>query len=687
MVRLFGNKNNKHMGADEHMMADDPISIKQSKTTGSYMAPSLIESFLDDSDIIPIPPADNHGATTMPRTRTEQSAAVVDDPSVLNQLSKVEILNVQRVPTEKSTLIKHYSTISSSSKEGTKIEMERIRTEESAVLDPSVLNHMNEVQILNVKRVSTEKSLASTKSSMKNNTMLAEVNEERDENEQTESIASPRSMDEHRSTIEVDIEDTTSNKEEVAVVVNQNTFVPEISEEVASEEERGQPEQEDTKSTSTSEVAAPEPPFLSPKALPARRNRTMLPLQITRTSQIAHAPSMEKALTNVSPIKTREHSIFNAFSFSGWTKTPTVAGSPRVQEENSAIGDVESNILGNPSSQYDFSTITSMKGTVAQSAITQKVANRMPSFRHSGPSMLNPAPTDQDESLLAMSTDFDQSTFMGGDQSTAMGKDDMTVTTSFTKLPILEEVDTDEEQPYWNMDRSLSKNHLIEWRQAAEEGPIPVRVSAFSLALASIGTVTATLVLEESWMFSNIILAMHTAFFACLILILEGKSCFDRDNANPRAKLRDILTKYVRLFKYLWGRGIFYIFVGSLNMAVDGSYVLCTGVPLVLLGIGSIIAGVVYANRLDRLKSSLTFEVFLWNYFHECDHDQDDYINCDQFGELMRSLGMDFDDDYLSRAFQQIIGPSSNGDSLVSFEQFKQWWINTQNGGEPQTFA
>jgi Ca2+-binding EF-hand superfamily protein len=76
------------------------------------------------------------------------------------------------------------------------------------------------------------------------------------------------------------------------------------------------------------------------------------------------------------------------------------------------------------------------------------------------------------------------------------------------------------------------------------------------------------------------------------------------------------------------------------------------------------------------MKSSLTDESYLWGRFDANDGDNDGQIDINNFAELLWDLGLEFDDVYTYKAFQQI---SKDGDGKVSFEEFKNWWIVTQN--------
>jgi Ca2+-binding EF-hand superfamily protein len=116
-----------------------------------------------------------------------------------------------------------------------------------------------------------------------------------------------------------------------------------------------------------------------------------------------------------------------------------------------------------------------------------------------------------------------------------------------------------------------------------------------------------------------------------------------------------------------------------MNMTVEYSYVTYTGIPMIILGLVAMAAGLHASMNLDQLKSSLTDESYLWEKFKRCDGDQDDSLDLEGFAELLWSLGLEFDDMYTHRAFYQI---GREKEKLVSFDEFKKWWIVTQNDGK-----
>lgn len=225
----------------------------------------------------------------------------------------------------------------------------------------------------------------------------------------------------------------------------------------------------------------------------------------------------------------------------------------------------------------------------------------------------------------------------------------------------------------------FANGHLMRWKFAAEEGPAFIRIPAVLLALACIVTTAFPLVAYEGfWTIPLIICAIHTWILSLLIIVLEARVIGIRDPTNCRARVRGVITRYINVTRLVWGRGLLYIYCGSMNLTIDDRYVIYSAFPMMILGILAVGTGAHASYNLDRMKSSLTDEAFLWSKFETNDRDGDNKIDVNGFAELLWSLGLEFDDVYTFKAFQQI---DKQRKGIISFEQFKQWWIVTQNDG------
>jgi hypothetical protein len=226
----------------------------------------------------------------------------------------------------------------------------------------------------------------------------------------------------------------------------------------------------------------------------------------------------------------------------------------------------------------------------------------------------------------------------------------------------------------------FANGHLMRWKFAAEEGPTIIRLPALLLAFGCVVTSFWPLItMPAYWHVPNLISAFHTCVLCSLIIVLEGRVLMYRSPMNTRARVRGIATRYLNILRLVWGRGLLYIFAGSMNLTINFFYVIYTGLPLCIIGLLAVGTGAHASYNMNKIRASLTDEAYLWGKFDVNDADNDGLLDVNGFAELLWDLGLEFDDVYTYKAFQQI---DKDSDSKVSFEEFKGWWIVTQNDGQ-----
>ncbi|KAG7363808.1 hypothetical protein IV203_027169 [Nitzschia inconspicua] len=228
----------------------------------------------------------------------------------------------------------------------------------------------------------------------------------------------------------------------------------------------------------------------------------------------------------------------------------------------------------------------------------------------------------------------------------------------------------------------LAAGQLMHWKTQAEEGPLVVQSMAFVLALAtSVTTLYPIIMIPTYWNVSNWIVAFHTVNLCILIMVFElrryGLSL--KGSFHIRAKIRAVFSRYFNILRLVWGRGLLYVFAGSMNMAGGWPVAVYTGIPLAVVGIWAIFWGARASFNLDRLRSSVTDEVYLWTKFDDVDDDGDEMIGVDGFSSLVWSLGLEVNDKYTYETFL-LIDKDKNG--LISFDDFKGWWLDGQEEEE-----
>jgi hypothetical protein len=184
--------------------------------------------------------------------------------------------------------------------------------------------------------------------------------------------------------------------------------------------------------------------------------------------------------------------------------------------------------------------------------------------------------------------------------------------------------------------------------------------------------ITAVVLYPEAWEPKSIVMTVCVVIMSLFILVLEGR--FIATNPlSARAHIRNIVTRNFNILRFVWGRGILYIFAGTINVAQTLLITMISGSIMIVLGILAIILGIHASRKFAALRNSLADESYLLLLFSYYDSDSDGYIEAYQFTNLLSYLGMELDDRYALKAFDTI---DRDGDRRISFDEFNDWWTN-----------
>lgn len=184
--------------------------------------------------------------------------------------------------------------------------------------------------------------------------------------------------------------------------------------------------------------------------------------------------------------------------------------------------------------------------------------------------------------------------------------------------------------------------------------------------------IVAVIIYPAAWEPRSIVMTTCVVVMSLFILVLEGR--FVAPNpVNTRAHVRNVMTRNFNILRFVWGRGILYIIVGTINVAQTWIITMASGGFMILLGIISIFVGVHASRKFAALRNSLADESYLLLLFSYYDSDSDGYLDANQFTNLLSYLGMEVDDRYALKAFNAI---DRNGDRRIAFDEFNHWWTS-----------
>jgi len=136
------------------------------------------------------------------------------------------------------------------------------------------------------------------------------------------------------------------------------------------------------------------------------------------------------------------------------------------------------------------------------------------------------------------------------------------------------------------------------------------------------------------------ILNAYITFFSFTLVVFECPTSF-----FLLESLRDWFDKWFKAFTRLVGRGIFYIFLGSIVLTGYGFIGYILGVVIIVVGLASIFIGIMLTRKLRALRSDLQtrfgndFER-IEEQFRRFDSDGDGFVDSVEFGSMCAALGL-----------------------------------------------
>jgi hypothetical protein len=217
---------------------------------------------------------------------------------------------------------------------------------------------------------------------------------------------------------------------------------------------------------------------------------------------------------------------------------------------------------------------------------------------------------------------------------------------------------------------SVAQEKWIEVRNSVQDGQLSIRLmallSATALLLTSLlGLFGAIL----SFHISETIIEVYSILFGIIMILLESKQL------NLPQKYLDKLYHYALFLKYVWGRGMCYLFAGSLHLLLDGSVLdYIVGGMIVLVGVVYIVVGKMATQKLKDLRKSLHSDAQIKNKFAAADTTKKG-LTLDQFKTLTDHLGLDLNHREAEVIFLHL---DKSADGLLTYQEFQGWWTDLE---------
>eukprot|EP00612_Vaucheria_litorea_P002777 CAMPEP_0171458924 /NCGR_PEP_ID=MMETSP0945-20130129/4408_1 /TAXON_ID=109269 /ORGANISM="Vaucheria litorea, Strain CCMP2940" /LENGTH=299 /DNA_ID=CAMNT_0011984829 /DNA_START=88 /DNA_END=987 /DNA_ORIENTATION=+ len=213
---------------------------------------------------------------------------------------------------------------------------------------------------------------------------------------------------------------------------------------------------------------------------------------------------------------------------------------------------------------------------------------------------------------------------------------------------------------------AVKASNLENLVKTVKEANIPLRTLA---AIGGVAMVTISVLSFLGYFFTlSILLAVFQAYqiaFGLLIFALETRSFFH----TLLKKMR--VFEYFKILSVSWGRGIFYIYCGSLILGAWNLVNILLGVYLIIVGLLFVIFGVNTVSKLKSLQKRFTNEDQLRQIFEHYDVDNSGALDKQELASLCYEMGAELSRNELETALHLL---DRDEDGLIQFEEFIGWW-------------
>jgi hypothetical protein len=203
-------------------------------------------------------------------------------------------------------------------------------------------------------------------------------------------------------------------------------------------------------------------------------------------------------------------------------------------------------------------------------------------------------------------------------------------------------------------------------RTRAQQGPLPFSILAFLGGIAMVVTNFFDLLFEIFYLSPMAaLMSTYCVIFGLVIIKMEGRR-WELDTSQLPALYRN-----VNALKYVWGRGCFYIFAGTIQISKMQIDDLIVGAYICFVGIASVMVGRGTASKLAILSSALEDKQVVCEKFMAYDKDEDGFLTYFEFEKMIKDLGLELDHNELDVALFTV---DQDQDDKISYEECIAWW-------------
>ena len=163
------------------------------------------------------------------------------------------------------------------------------------------------------------------------------------------------------------------------------------------------------------------------------------------------------------------------------------------------------------------------------------------------------------------------------------------------------------------------------------------------------------------------LISVYCFVFGLITIVLES-SVYDSKYLKG---VRDMVNVNCKILTYTWGRGLLYMFEGSIMFSMYTFGDMLVGGFMFFVGFTSVTVGMHTARKLTELKRSLGSSEVVKSKFDEMDKDNSGTLDSKELAVLCKELGSELDHNELVAALSTM---DKDGDGKITYEEFYGWW-------------
>lgn len=210
-------------------------------------------------------------------------------------------------------------------------------------------------------------------------------------------------------------------------------------------------------------------------------------------------------------------------------------------------------------------------------------------------------------------------------------------------------------------------------RKLNAEGPYSFRVLGLLGGIAMIVT-NALAVLPRflTLNFTGAIIALYCVLFGIMIVLLEADTITGGGKCPiDGRRLQQGVRFYAKFLEKIWGRGLLYFFVGTLQISNWNLIDWIVGGFMMLVGVMACVAGVKVAHDLRRVRATIKDEKDLKTKWKKYDKGSKGFWSMDDLSAFIKDSGKNLAQNEVVAAYMAI---NRSMDDKLSYEELKAWW-------------